>query len=108
METPMSARRRTGWDRALILAFSAALLAPAVDSFVRPEARRDVELEARTPEPFPRLEPTLESVHAFPSGVERWYGDALGLRDVLLHHGSFLSVHVFHASPGEPLLVGRD
>ena len=108
METPMSARRRTGWDRALILAFSAALLAPAVDSFVRPEARRDVELEARTPEPFPRLEPTLESVRAFPSGVERWYGDALGLRDVLLHHGSFLRVHVFHASPGEPLLVGRD
>lgn len=100
--------RRGVFDTACIVLFAAALLAPAVDSLLRPEARRDVELEARLPEPFPTLGPALDSVRAFPRAFEAWYGDALGLRDVLLHWNSRLRVLHFRASPGEPLLVGRD
>ncbi|MBI5362747.1 MAG: hypothetical protein HZA53_06180 [Planctomycetes bacterium] len=104
----MNVRTQAALDWTRIVLFAAALLAPAVDALLRPEARRDVELEARSPEPFPALDTSFESLREFPRGVEAWWGDALGLRDVLLHWDSRARVQIFRVAPGEPLLVGRD
>lgn len=99
---------RSRLDNALILLFAAALCAPALDAWMRPQARRDVEVEARLPEPLPALPVTFEAARAVPRGIERWWGDALGFRDVLLRCGSRMRFQVFRVAPGEPVLVGRD
>lgn len=98
---------RRVFDRLLIVLFLGALVAPGVDSLLRPEERMSVLIENRKPEPFPELEPTLASLNALPSNLERWYGDALGLREWLLRCHHRVRMQLFGVSPSEQVRLGQ-
>jgi len=63
--------------------------------------------EKRLLAPWPRLEPTLASVSAWPDGVEAWFDDHLGFRDWLIRSWARLQIGVFGVSPAPKLIVGK-
>lgn len=100
---------RRAFDRAAILLFTAALLAPTVDNVVRPDVvARDVGQEMRPAAPAPTIAPTLEALNAFPAAAEEWYADRAGLRDVLLRARSHVYVRALRTSPSPAVLLGKD
>lgn len=102
------ARSRRRLDVALIALFAVALAAPAADHLARPSAREDVLRERRLPAPIPARPVDLASARAFPSGFESWWGDAFGLRDVLLKLRSRVAIEGFGVSPSSDVVLGRD
>lgn len=104
----MGSRRSRGFDLALVVAFCLALAAPAVDSILRPGARADVRVEEREPAPFPAFDGSVAALNAWPAGVESWYSDALGLRDVLLRAQARSRFALFGVSPSSRAVLGED
>jgi len=99
---------RRGFDAVLCAGFALALVAPALDRLLRPEALADVRLEEREAEPLPAPPRDLAALEAFPRGFEAWAGDRLGLRDVLLRIGSRARYQLFGVSPSPRVVAGRD
>ncbi len=87
--------------------FVAALAAPLVDRRLRPERWTLVRTELRNPAPWPAFEGSEDWVRA-PERLQRWFGDALGLREELVHGANWLSVCVFGRSPHPNLELGRN
>lgn len=100
---------RRAFDRAAILLFTAALLAPTIDDLVRPDVvAHDVGQEMRAAAPAPVIAPTLEALNAFPQSAEDWYADRVGLRDVLLRARSHVYVRLLRTSPSPAVLLGKE
>jgi hypothetical protein len=90
----------------LVGLFLAALAAPSLDHSLRPERQSLVRTELRNPAPWPAFTDASDWLHA-PERLQDWFGDALGLREELVHGGNWLSVFVFRRSPHPNLVLGR-
>lgn len=104
----MSARLRSGFDALAITLFAVALVAPAIDSVARPQARADVAVERRAPNALPERPRDMAQLQLYPRRFEAWWGDALGLRDVLLRLKSRVSILGFGVSPSASAVLGRE
>ena len=89
-----------------VLLFLGALAAPLVDRRLRPERWQLVQSELRRPAPWPELASVADWIGA-PERLQRWFGDALGLREELVHGANRLSVELFGRSPHPNLELGR-
>ncbi|HEX6883249.1 MAG TPA: hypothetical protein VF530_07690 [Planctomycetota bacterium] len=77
--------RQRIFDSATIALFVLALLGPALDQCMRPDAARDSSnAEQRAPAALPELPRTSTELASFPRRYEDHYDDTFGLRDVLL------------------------
>lgn len=104
--TNASARRVAAWST--IVAFVALTLAPAFDLIARPDEARSPLRENRRPAPPPEPVTDLDSLSRRPARFEAWFGDRLGLRDVLLRGSQALRYFVFHSEPSPTLVPGKD
>jgi hypothetical protein len=95
-------------DAWLIALFLAAIAAPTVDSWIRPD-------EARGPEAAEMRKPTLRPALGFDRGLltyparfDEYFKDSFGLRDVLLRWHSLEKLFVFGVSPTSMVVMGKD
>jgi hypothetical protein len=93
----------------VIALFLAAILAPSVDSMIRPDAARSPEqAEQRRAAPRPKLGLELAGLLAYPDAFANYFEDSFGLRDVLLRWHSLEKLFVFGVSPSSAVVLGRD
>jgi len=96
-------------DALVVATLGLLVLAPTFDELVRDaESRGPRENEMREGAAFPRLPGNVRGWAALPHEIERWYGDFLGLRDVLIRWHSLTSLFVFHCIPSTEAELGRD
>lgn len=98
---------RRPFDTVLALIFAAFLLAPSVDTLLRPSAVADIQRELRSPSPPPHLPTSLATLRTFPAATDAYLSDHLGLRDHLLSHRSHLYIGLFRRSPTPAAVLGR-
>ncbi|MBL8860408.1 MAG: hypothetical protein JNK02_00205, partial [Planctomycetes bacterium] len=109
-EPPRAAPTRKGTvDAITVGSILLLLLAPTIDACLRDaEARGPRANEMRTAAEFPGTPETARAWLAMPRRIEAWFGDVLGLRDVLIRWHSIEDLLVFGRSPTENATVGRD
>jgi len=99
--------RATGaW--ATVVVFVALTLAPAFDCVARPDEARAPTRENRRAAPPPDPITDIDSLTRRPQQYEAWFGDRMGLRDVLLRGSQALRYFVFHTEPSPTLVPGKD
>jgi hypothetical protein len=109
--SPRGTVERWRWilDSLAALLFLAALAAPTIDTWVRPDAARSPEVyELRTPAPKPELPRTTKALVTYGEEYEAYFKDSFGLRDRLLRWNSMLEVFVYGVSPHHVAYFGRD
>jgi len=94
-------------DKLWIALFVGFLLAPSIDSFIRPEAVLKIRLEMRKPAPLPEWKWTVADIGKFPQRFDLFFADSFGLRDLLLRAHNALLWFVFHVSPTNQLVLGQ-
>lgn len=104
--TSIAAHRSRALDWALIVAFLAALLSPAIDQVVRSDLVRGPLPENRKAAPRPPMPKSWADVKAFPNAYDAYYRDTFGLRDVLLAANSVVSHYVFQVGTSSTLVPG--
>lgn len=103
------ARPRAANDLVTIVAFLAAICAPFLDLWIRPDAARNPEKrEMRAPARMPPLSFDKAVLTAFPEQYEDYFNDSYGLRDKLLRWHSIEKVFLFGVSPTHDIYLGRD
>lgn len=99
---------RRSLDKLWIAIFVAFLAAPSIDSVVRPESVEKIKYEMRKPAPLPAWKWTANDIGKFPQRFDQFFADSFGLRDVLLRAHNALLWFVFHVSPTDKLVLGKD
>jgi hypothetical protein len=95
-------------QRLLIGLFLGALLLPAVDRRLRPGQIEHVKAELRNPERWPDPPLDFYKLKRWPERIERWHGDALGLRDHLIRWNNYQRVVAFHKAPSDTHVIGKE
>jgi hypothetical protein len=109
MTPDITHERRSAVDLCLIALFAAALAAPSVDMWIRPdEARGPEKAEQRAAAPRPSFGFESVMTRSFPERFGKYFDDAFGLRDVLLRWHSIEKLFVFGVSSTPSVMLGRD
>jgi hypothetical protein len=88
--------------------FATALLVPAIDLWLRPDEVRSVLRENRNPAPFPEPVADVATLTRFPADFERWFGDRLGTRDLLLRASQAETALALGLDPSPTIIRGVD
>src|SRR5690348_2444034 len=105
MERPM--RLTPAWDRALIVAFLAAILAPGLGTLIRAD-KTSLTGENRTLTDAPRLPADWSSARSFPEAFTRYFEDHFAFRTALVKWQAAFRFGWLHVSPSADVIVGRD
>lgn len=99
---------RRCFDALCVALFAAALCAPTVDTWVRPDSARSPQLaERRLPAPRPELPRSGLDWLRFPERYQAFHKDSFGLRDRLLRWNSLVQVLVLGVSPSSQVYLGK-
>ncbi len=97
---------RRAVDAVLVAAFVTAIVAPAIDAFVRDDAARGPARELRRASEEPALPASMQELLRFPAAYEAHFSDTFGLRDRLMHLNSLEKHQVFGTAPSKAIVVG--
>jgi hypothetical protein len=99
---------RRCFDTICVALFAAALCAPSVDTWVRPDSARSPQLaERRLPAARPELPRSGLDWLRFPERYQTYHKDSFGLRDRLLRWNSLVQVLALGVSPSSQAYLGK-
>jgi len=105
---PPAGGLRKLFDALGVALFLAALCAPTIDGFVRPDSARSPQIpERRYPEPRPEMPSSGLDWLRFPERYQAFHKDSFGLRDKLLRWNSVVQVFGLGVSPNPEVYLGK-